>query len=178
MADPVAVCELVAALAAQEIEAEIFLPFVIRCLQRDKPQTTEALLSVWIVRQDGSQENIPLLLRWHRESIPILPPAVQSHVVTEWGALGVACAVLYSLGNGLRMTDVAREGDRFDYWVGDDFQEWGLEISGTDAESIEERHAEKVLQLLSNPYCVDGFVIVVRFASREVWFTFQRVQER
>jgi hypothetical protein len=92
--------------------------------------------------------------------------------------LGVACAVLHSLGNGLRMTDVAREGDRFDYWVGDDDREWGLEISGTEAEHLEERHSEKARQLLSNPYAMDGFVIVVRFASQEAWFTFHHVQER
>ena len=78
----------------------------------------------------------------------------------------------------LKDRDVAREGDRFDYWVGDENQEWGMEVSGTLSESLEERQAEKISQLLSNPYGVDGFVIVVRFASQEAWFTFHRVQER
>ena len=33
-------------------------------------------------------------------------------------------------------------------------------------------------QLLSNPYDVDGYVIVVRFASQEASFTFHRMGER
>jgi hypothetical protein len=168
----------VEALATQEIETLVFLPFVIRCLQGDDSQATEAQLSVQIVGQDGSTRVEQLLISWSLEVIPVLPPAVQSHIVTEWGALGVACVVLHAFGNGLRLTGTAQEGDRFDYWVGDEYQEWGFEVSGTVAEKWEERQDEKRRQLLSNPYGVDGFVIVVRFASKEAWFTFHRVEEQ
>ena len=178
MADPIPVCDLAEALAAQEIEAGVFLPFAIRCLQAGDSQVTERQLSVRILQREGSEHTENLRVQWSPAHIPTLPPAVQSHIITEWGALGVACAVLHGLGDGLRLTSVAREGDRFDYWVGNDEQEWGLEVSGTGAESLEERHTEKVDQLLSNPYGVDGFVIVVRFASQEAWFTFHRVRER
>jgi hypothetical protein len=147
-------------------------------LQAGDSRVTERQLSVRILQREGSEHTENLRVPWSPAHIPTLPPAVQSHIITEWGALGVACAVLHGLGDGLRLTSVAREGDRFDYWVGNDEQEWGLEISGTGAESLEERHREKVDQLLSNPYGVDGFVIVVRFASQEAWFTFHRVQER
>ncbi|MBB6051425.1 hypothetical protein [Armatimonas rosea] len=178
MADQIPVCDLAEALATQEIEALVFLPFAIRCLQASNVEANQAQLSVRILQRDGIKLTKTLRVQWSQEHIPTLPPAVQSHIITEWGALGVACAVLHGLGDGLRLTSVAHEGDRFDYWVGNDEQEWGLEISGTGAESLEERHKEKVDQLLGNPYGVDGFVIVVRFASQEAWFTFHRVRER
>jgi hypothetical protein len=178
MADPIPICDLAEALAIQEIEAVVFLPFAIRCLQASNTEATEVQLSVHILQRDGIEQIKSLRVQWSQAHIPTLSPAVQSHIITEWGALGVACAVLHGLGDGLRLTSVALEGDRFDYWVGNEEQEWGLEISGTGVESLEARHREKVDQLLSNPYGVDGFVIVVRFASQEVWFTFHSVQER
>ena len=123
MADPVSVCNLAEALAGQEIEASIFLPFAIRCLQTDDPHATQARVSVRILREDRAEQQETLMIRWSAGSIPNRPLAVQSYVITEWGAIGVACAVLHALGGGLRLTSVAHEGDRFDYWVGNNDQE-------------------------------------------------------
>jgi hypothetical protein len=178
MAQRIVSCDLAEALEAQEIDASVFLPFTIRCLQGEGVRALDAPLTVRVVGRDRVERVETMLVHWSPGDVPALPPAVQSHTVTEWGALGIACAILHGLGDGLKITGVATEGDRFDYWVGDDNLEWGLEISGTTAEKLEERRDDKIRQLLRNPYGVDGFVIVVRFASKEAWFTFHRVDEQ
>lgn len=167
-------CDLAEALAAQEVDAGVFLPFTVRCLQGQNPAATHARLSVRLALRDGLEREESLQVLWSLQDQPALPPAVQRHTVVEWGALGVACIVLYAFGEGLRLVEVAAEGDRFDYWVGDDRQMWGLEVSGTDTGSLTERHEQKVQQLSENPWAVDGFVIVARFASQECRFTFHR----
>jgi hypothetical protein len=160
-------CDLQAALEAQEVDAVVFLPFAIYCLSQENPAINEAVLTVNM--GDKTEE---LLVFWNADSVRSLSPAVQSHIITEWGALGIACAVLYSLGNGLRIVETARLGDRFDYWITNGEREYALEVSGTYSDSLTDRHQDKVQQLSENPYGLDGYVIVVRFASREVWFTF------
>jgi hypothetical protein len=68
-------------------------------------------------------------------------------------------------------------GDRFDYWVRHETQEFGLEISGTLATDLEARHREKIQQLQTNPYGSDGYVVVVGFTMRRVFFSFHRFEE-
>ena len=75
---------------------------------------------------------------------------------------------------------MAAEGDRFDYWVGSEEYECGLEVSGTmmvNADDIEARHRSKVRQLLDNPYSVGGYVIVVSFATRQAIFSYHEFAE-
>ena len=61
--------------------------------------------------------------------------------------------------------------------VEDGQSEYGLEISGTLTEEVEARHRAKVSQLLDNPYGVDGYVVVVGFATRSAIFSYHRFQE-
>jgi hypothetical protein len=176
MLERVVACELAEALRAQEVDARIFLPFVVHALREDD-HALAARLSVRVIGRDLVERFHELQVTWTATDVPALPPAVQSRIVTEWAALGIACVVLHALSDGLRLTGVAAEGDRFDYWVGDEEWEWGLEVSGTADGSLSERHGKKIDQLSSNPHGVDGFVIVTRFASKEAWFTFHRFDD-
>jgi len=87
--------------------------------------------------------------------------------------VGIAC-VLVPLYTSLRILQVTQAGDGFDYWVGDEEQEYALEVSGTVEGRLADRHATKVRQLQGNPYGVDGYVAVIRFASSESIFSFNR----
>ena len=93
---------------------------------------------------------------------------------TEWGALGVACALIPAL-LGWRVLSVALEDERFDYRIGNDTGEWGFEVSGTFSESMDdlrERHRQKIRQLRENPARLSGYVVVVGFTLREVLISF------
>jgi hypothetical protein len=101
---------------------------------------------------------------------------VSERVITEWAACGVACVVI-AFYAGLTVREVAADGDRFDYWVDDGQYEYGLEVSGTMGTALDTRHRAKVRQLCDNPYDVDGYVVVVSFATRHVILSFHRCQE-
>jgi hypothetical protein len=158
------------------VGAAVFLPFAVMRLRGDT-DATEATLAVKLRDVGGTGETARMLrLSWSAESVPERPPAVQERTVTEWAACGVACAVVW-LYAGLTVREVTVVGDRFDYWVSDDEQEYGLEVSGTMTEDIETRHEAKIQQLRENPYGVDGYVVIVGFATREVIFSFHRFEE-
>ncbi len=156
----------------QAIATHLFVPFAVTRLQT-RPEDTEALLGVELRGIQEEKEERQLRLWWGIESVPQLPLAIQESPLTEWAALGVACAVIYHYG-GLRLHAVAAQGDRFDYWVWQGTQELGLEISGTMGTDLEARHREKVRQLQANPYGIDGYVVVVGLATRRVIFSFER----
>ncbi len=102
---------------------------------------------------------------------------VQDRVVTEWAACGIACAVLWHY-TGLRVWTAAREGEGFDYWIGNDSQLRGMEVSGTQSEEASEmqgRHREKQEQLLSE-LSVGGYVVIVGFARREIILSYHATQ--
>src|SRR5256885_515339 len=67
-----------------------------------------------------------LRLFWAASSALAQPLGVQERTVTEWAALGLACVVLARY-TPLRVSQVAADGDRFDYWVSDGEREYGLE---------------------------------------------------
>ena len=77
----------------------------------------------------------------------------------------------------MRVRQVAGDGDRFDYWVDDGRYEHGLEVSGTTRDDLETRQRAKVRQWRDNPYGVDGYVVVVGFATREAIISYHRFQE-
>jgi hypothetical protein len=170
--------QLEESLADHHIGAGIFMPFVIIRLREEA--ANQSTLSVVLRNVDNVEERQRTIrLVWNTSSVPTLPAGVQEHTITEWAACGVACAIL-SLYTGLRVRSVAEVGDRFDYWVGDGEYEYGLEVSGTMAESEEElegRHRVKVRQLLENPYGVDGYVIVVGFTMRQIILSFHHFEE-
>ena len=155
------------------VAAHVFVPFTLTRLQ-ERPEDTEAVLTVVLrgIEQQTAEER-PLRLFWERSSIPVLPPAIGDEPLTEWAALGVACAVIWHFA-GLRLHAVAVVGDRVDYWVRRDNLEFGLEVSGTRRADLEARHQERIQQLLANPYGADGYVVVVSFAARRVIFSFHR----
>jgi hypothetical protein len=155
-----------------EIRADLFLPFTITRLQGTVSPRLEAVLLVRLRDiGDSGEKQRPLRLSWSEETVPDEPLPVQADVITEWAACGVAC-VLVPLYAKMRIIQVAQEGDRFDYWIGDGEEEYALEVSGTVAGDLEQRHSLKVRQLRDNPYGVDGFVTVTRFVSRETIFSF------
>jgi len=158
------------------IGAEVFVPFAIVRLRGDT-NATEATLAVRL--QDvgrAGQTHRTLRLWWFADSAPTQPLGVSERTVTEWAAYGVACAVV-SLYAGLSVRQVTADGDRFDYWVDDGEREYALEVSGTTMNDVQTRHRAKVRQWRENPYGVDGYVIVVGFATREVIFSFNRFEE-
>ena len=155
------------------VATQLFIPFAVRRLQ-ERPEDTETVVAVTLRGIDEqTTEDRPLRLFWERDSIPALPPAVGDQSITEWAALGVACAVIWHFA-GLRLHAVAALGDRVDYWVKRDDREFALEISGTRTADLEARHQEKIQQLLANPYGADGYVVVAGFAARRVIFSFHR----
>jgi hypothetical protein len=158
------------------LAAHLFVPFAVTRLQ-ERPEDVETVLAIELRGiRGGATEERQLRLTWEKESIPQLPLAIQDNPLTEWAALGVACAVIWHYA-GLRLHAVAAEGDRFDYWVMQGAQEFGLEISGTMRANLEARHREKVQQLRDNPYGSDGYVVAVGFATRRVIFSFERFDE-
>jgi hypothetical protein len=158
------------------LDTHPFIPFAVTRLRQDS-QETEAVLAVELRGIPGQPTaERQLRLFWGSESVPQLPVAVQDNPLTEWAALGVACAVIWHYAE-LRLHAVAAEGDGFDYWLRQETQEFGLEISGTMASDLEARHREKVRQLQGNPYGSDGYVVVVGFSTRRVIFSFHRSSE-
>ena len=158
------------------IGAALFVPFTIMRLRGDTA-ATEATLTVELRNMgDVSSQQRMLHLSWSSTSVPTQPLGVPDRVITEWAACGIACVVM-TLYTGLTVRAVAAEGDRFDYWVDDGQYEYGLEVSGTLGADLNTRHRAKVRQLCDNPYGVDGYVVVVNFASRRVVLSFHRCQE-
>ena len=158
------------------IGAALFVPFTIVRLCSESPATDTTLTVELRNFGDVSSQQRTLHLSWSSTSVPTQPLGVPERVITEWAAYGIACVVI-ALYAGLTVRAVAAEGDRFDYWVDDGQYDYGLEVSGTLGSDLETRHRAKVRQLCDNPYGVDGYVVVVSFASRRVVLSFHRCQE-
>ena len=125
-------CSLEQMAARQRVGAAVFLPFAIVRLRGEGRDATETTLTITLrdIERVGIEVQRSVRLSWDTITAPDGPMAVQEHTVTEWAACGVACALL-SLYTGLQVRAVAAEGDRFDYWVGNEEREVGLEVSGT-----------------------------------------------
>ncbi len=158
------------------ISADAFVPFVIARLQAEA-QATEAMLTVtlWNIGSTGERQE-KLRLYWSPSSASAQPLGVQERTITEWAALGLACVVLARY-TPIRISQVAADGDRFDYWVTDGKSEYALEVSGTMREEVGTRHRAKVRQWRENPYEVDGYVIVAGFAEHNIICSFHRFEE-
>lgn len=160
------------------IGAELFAPFAAKRLGAGGE--TEAILNVQLmdIAEPGeAQSKLRLMWSADLDLAGRERPAVQGRTVTELAACTVACVVC-QLYAGLQITEIAQEGDRFDYWVSDGTQEFGLEVSGTMGHDVRKRHREKIAQLRKNPYGADGFVVVTGFASRVVIFSFNHFRKR
>lgn len=152
------------------IDTRWFLPFVIHRLQ---PLAHNRVVVLDVVLQTILDEPLvlhPLQLTWNVRSEQISVPPIQEHVITELAACGLAC-VFVPLYTNWQVLQVTQVGDSFDYWVGDEHFEFGLEISGTMSDKLEQRHHLKVRQLLQNRHHVAGYVSVTSFGSgRAIFF--------
>lgn len=96
------------------VAVAMFIPFAIARLS-PTDTSSEARVRVRMRNIGGPAEQEHLLkLFWSAESVSARPLAVQEHIVTEWAALGVACATLAKY-TPLRLRAVALQGDSFDY---------------------------------------------------------------
>ena len=164
-------------LRVHAIGAEILAPFVIERFNAGG-EAAFAEISVAITGEDGQEQTRAVRLLWNPQSAFAKPSAMQERVKTEWGAVGVACALIPPL-LGKRILSDAEEGEGFDYRMGDGLGEWGLEISGTLSESesdLRERHRQKVRQLRENPPHLRGYVFIVGFTLREILVSFHLPQ--
>lgn len=155
------------------INTSWFLPFVIHRLQ---PLAYNGVVVLDVVLQNILDEPLmmhPLQLTWNVTTAQINLPPIQEHIITEWAACGLACIVvpLYTDWQVLQVTQV---GDRFDYWVGNEQYEFGLEVSGTIRDNLEQRHHLKVKQLLQNRHHVAGYVSVTSFGVGRSIFSFHQ----
>jgi hypothetical protein len=169
-------CRLEDCARHHRVATGIFVPFAIVRLCGE-PRAEEMILAVRLrdVRNPGEVRR-RLRLIWSVDKIPMQPLGVQENTVTEWAALAIASAVLPFYA-GLRLRAVAFPGNSFDYWVTDGTWQYGLEVSGTMTEDMETRHREKVRQLRSNPYGLDGYVVTACFPLRTVIFSFHPFAE-
>jgi hypothetical protein len=159
------------------VGADLFVPLTIARLAGDSG-ATQVHLTVELrdVQQAGNSTR-ELEIHWPPESAPSQPLAIDQRSLTESAACGIACVVV-SVYAGLRFREVTADGDRFDFWVTDGQNEYGLEVSGTTTGQLKSRHAVTVRQLLDNPFGVDGYVVVVDFATRRVIFSFHQCEKQ
>jgi hypothetical protein len=158
-------------LAKSAIEASLFLPFMIFRL---RPYAVDRCVTLTVLLFDTGNETPQtheLQLTWHSASDTLLVPPVQTHILTEWAACGIALA-LVPLYIPYRVLEVAQSGARFDYWLGETVREVGLEVSGTIYGDLVARTQIKQQQLKRNPYKSAGYVCVVGFEKQQVRLSF------
>ncbi len=151
------------------VDVQVFIPFVHYRLQ---PLSDENAIVLSV-----SFNNLPfakqkrLRLTWDETTPKLRYPPVQASVMTEWAACGIAGAVLPFYTN-LEFARVTERGERFDYWLSDGSQLFGLEISGMVRGSLTARKRVKRKQLQSNPDKVTGYVCIVHFEKAAVHLSF------
>ena len=171
------VCLLAEALQAQAIDATVFEPFVIAGLggtPDSAVQTTEFTVTLHNIGKAGTRTH-QLRIKWQGANALQGSSPMQERVVTEWAACGIACAILWH-HTGFRVREAAREGEGFDYWVGEGLELSGMEVSGTFAPEVSEmqrRHREKQAQLFSE-LSVGGYVAIIGFAGAKSFFRITR----
>jgi hypothetical protein len=155
------------------IDGQWFLPFTIHRLQPYAP--SQQLVITVTLRHILAAPSVVrrLLLTWEADTPMLVSPPVQETVITEWAACGIACAVL-PFYTKFQLVKVTESGDRFDYWVGDGHQLYGLEVSGIVQGSLTHRQRVKTRQLLDNPFGIGGYVCVVHFGEQSVNLSFHQ----
>jgi hypothetical protein len=159
--------------ARNVIDARWFLPFLVHRLQSDKERTAVLAITLYDVLEASTSKS-QLELTWGIKTETILP--IQEHTITEWAAYGIAC-VLIPLYTAFKVKQVTQLGEGFDYWIGNDEQEFGLEISGTLAEDIVQRHRNKIWQFKKNPLQISGYVNVTGFQEKHSILSFHQIDQ-
>ncbi len=148
------------------VDVGLFIPFTHYRLR----ELTDANSIVFTVMFGTTpSDRRKLQISWDEETPTFRYPPIQSSVVTEWAAYGIAAIVL-ALYTNFRFAKVTVRGERFDYWVTDGVNLWGLEVSGTLRGSLAARVQAKQQQLLANPFMDKGYVCVVHFGEAVVQF--------
>ncbi len=152
--------------ARHRVEAGLFIPFTTQRLSGGLA-ITEAVWTISLrdvgvpgVRQPS------LRVFWSSENVPVRPSGVSDHTLTEWAALGMACA-LVARYTPYHIWETAVRGDCFDYWLTDGHDDLAMEVSGTRSGGLEVRHRLKVEQWQRNPHRINGLVIVCGFDVRQ-----------
>lgn len=159
------------ALQNQVIDAQWFLPFTIYRLQ---PYAHSRQIVITVVLHhilDEPTVSRRLRLTWEANTRVLSDPPVQDAVITEWAACGIACAIL-PFYTQFQLVKITESGDRFDYWVGDGSQLYGLEVSGILHGQTTSRQRIKKRQLLANPFGIGGYVCIVHFGEQSVHLSF------
>ncbi|MEM7133963.1 MAG: hypothetical protein AAF702_47150 [Chloroflexota bacterium] len=163
--------ELEGLLTQSAIDASLFLPFTVFRL-RPYSINQKVTLAVSLYELNAKvPKTYNLELFWNRLSDTLTTPPIQAHTVTEWAACGIALA-LVPIFTPYRVLEVAQVGERFDYWLGHDVRDVGLEISGTIDGDLSSRTKIKQRQLMRNPYKSAGYVCVVGFEKQQVRLSF------
>jgi hypothetical protein len=160
------------------LNTALFHPYLIALLEGEERQT-EALITVQLQNIGDIIEERRLHLIWQASSAPELPLGVDAETITEFAACALA-SIIASRYAGLQIRTVGTRGDRFDYWCRMEYTDFGLEVSGTqvsDESELNNRHRQKVRQLLSNPHGIDGFVAVSSFPTNTARFSYHRFGE-
>jgi len=159
-----------------QIDTRWFLPFLI---YRFKEHTNQQVIQFQVKLQEIAQQTSNqrrLELRWRKESETLSFPPIQTSVITEWAAYGMAC-VIVPLYTGLQIAQVTQIGERFDFWVRKDGEKFGLEVSGTLEGNLEQRQRVKQRQLLRNRNQVGGYVSVTSFQERRTILSFHLIKD-
>lgn len=149
----------------------LFLPFTIYRL-RPYAVNQQVTLNISLYESDtANPDTHDLELFWDSGSDKLATPPVQPNIITEWAACGIALA-LVPLYTPYQVLEVAQIGERFDYWLGHNVRNVGLEISGTIEGNLASRTLSKQRQLKRNPYKSAGYVCVVGFEKQQVRLSF------
>jgi hypothetical protein len=162
-------------LEAHKIKPRAFIAPTIACLA-GKGATSSAVLRVKLEGIEGRDETRQLRVKWAMPSVQALDETngIPEEIITQFAAYGLAF-VFVTQYTPWQILSRPKRGGRFDFWMGaQNEQQWGLEVSGIMAGSLNSLHAEKREQLLDNPYGVGGYVAVVRFADAQAIFSFHR----
>lgn len=159
-----------------QIDTRWFLPFLIyRFKEHTDQQVIQFQVTLQGIPQQTSNKRV-LELHWKRESETLSSPPIQTSVITEWAAYGMACVVV-PFYTGLQIAQVTQIGERFDFWVRKDGEKFGLEVSGTLDGNLEQRQRIKQRQLLRNRNQVGGYVSVTSFQEQHTILSFHRIKD-
>lgn len=154
-----------------KVDVSLFTPFAIHRM-RSSENATSATFTVTLHNVHGVvSDTQQLTINWSKMSDTLQQPPIQPHIISEWAACGIACAVV-NVYTDLIVANVAQLGESFDYWLRDDVSEYGLEVSGMMSGSLTKRHRAKVRQLMANPLQVAGYVCVVGFHQKHIYFSY------
>ena len=141
------------------------------CLAEQLPwQAGEAKFTIEFKGIWSDEPTRPLRLRWDAGVLRLSPGGAPNRTVTELAACAVALILSTTLLQAPAQT-VAEVGERFDYWLRGDEGWYGLEVSGTQSverSELQQRYREKRRQLLSNTQGLNGYVVIVGFATRQI----------